>query len=104
MVKKAILVLHLTAVVVDTVEAAPELAQVDMEAMAEVAAVDMVLEVAVGALAAEVGDMVVIRKVEEMDTKEEIVEAEEAAAEEVVAEVEAAGKVIGLALNQVVGI
>lgn len=46
----------------------------------------------------------VIRKVEEMDTREEIVEAEEAAAEEVVAEVEAAGKVIGLALNQVVGI
>jgi hypothetical protein len=64
MVKKAILVLHLTAVVADTVEAAPELAQVDMEAMAEVAAVDMVVEVAVGALAAEVGDMVVIRKVE----------------------------------------
>jgi uncharacterized protein YuzE len=37
-----------------------------------------------------------------VDTKEEIGEAEEAAeaAEEVVAEVEAAGKVIGLALNQ----
>ena len=64
MVKKAILVLHLTAAAADTVEAAPELAQVDMEAMEEVAAVDMVLEVAVGALAAEVEDMVVIRKVE----------------------------------------
>lgn len=92
MVKKAILVLHLT--VVDTVE--PALA--DME---EVAAVDMVVEVAV---AEEVGDMVVIRKVEEMDTKEEIVEAEEEAGEEAAAEVEAAGTVIGLALIQAVGI
>jgi hypothetical protein len=35
-----------------------------------------------------------------MDTREEIVEAEEAAAEEVVAEVEAAGTVTGLALIQ----